>query len=293
MIYRFGVIWKHIRESYIRSPIEFLDAIREAYSSQKNIIIEPVFAIIDFKQFYDQFIDSSLKQKYVYENETQHVFKFDTCIPGIHDEDKNKYNLFVRTNCRKYAQEVTICLRESGEEDVINTLTPIIYKSNWIPENAVSDQERAAGFRFLREIPPKNAKAFLKPKEFIAGWILLSFMKYRIGLKHGGNRKTNCFAKQLLYFMGEYSLNDALKGFINNSKLRNGIRALQIEEVWEKIMGKTIARYTDHIQIINQTLFISSSVAQLKNELLYQKDKIIERVNEALGDKVINDVVIK
>ena len=58
-------------------------------------------------------------------------------------------------------------------------------------------------------------------------------------------------------------------------------------------MGKTIARYTDKIQIINQTLFISSTVAQLKNELLYQKDKIIERVNEALGDKVINDVVIK
>ena len=46
-------------------------------------------------------------------------------------------------------------------------------------------------------------------------------------------------------------------------------------------------------QIINKTLFISSTVAQLKHELLYQKEKIIERVNEALGEKVINDVVIK
>jgi len=31
----------------------------------------------------------------------------------------------------------------------------------------------------------------------------------------------------------------------------------------------------------------------LKHELLYQKEKIIERVNEVLGEKVINDVVIK
>jgi predicted nucleic acid-binding Zn ribbon protein len=93
--------------------------------------------------------------------------------------------------------------------------------------------------------------------------------------------------------MGEFSMQDAIKQFLKQSKIKGGIQALQIEEVWEKIMGKTIARYTDHIQIINQTLFISSSVAQLKNELLYQKDKIIERVNEALGDKVINDVVIK
>ena len=93
--------------------------------------------------------------------------------------------------------------------------------------------------------------------------------------------------------MGEFSMQDAIKQFLKQSRIKGGIQALQIEEVWEQIMGKTIARYTDNIQIINQTLFISSSVAQLKNELLYQKVKIIERVNEALGDKVINEVVIK
>jgi predicted nucleic acid-binding Zn ribbon protein len=93
--------------------------------------------------------------------------------------------------------------------------------------------------------------------------------------------------------VGEFSMQDAIKQFLKQSKLKNGMQALRIEEVWEQIMGKTIAKYTDKIQIINQTLFISSTVAQLKHELLYQKEKIIERVNEALGEKVINDVVIK
>lgn len=88
-------------------------------------------------------------------------------------------------------------------------------------------------------------------------------------------------------------MQDAIKQFLKQSKLKGNMQALQIEEVWEQIMGKTIAKYTDKIQIINQTLFITSTVAQLKNELLYQKEKIIERVNEALGDKIINDVVIK
>jgi hypothetical protein len=58
-------------------------------------------------------------------------------------------------------------------------------------------------------------------------------------------------------------------------------------------MGKTIANYTDKIEIINSTLFISTNVAPLKNELIYQKAKIIERVNEALEEKVIKEVVIK
>ncbi len=93
--------------------------------------------------------------------------------------------------------------------------------------------------------------------------------------------------------MSEMTIGDALKQFLKQSKLKRGIQALQIEDAWEKIMGKTIAKYTDKIEIVNQTLFISSAVAPLKNELLYQKEKIIERVNETLGEKVIKEVVIK
>ena len=93
--------------------------------------------------------------------------------------------------------------------------------------------------------------------------------------------------------MSELSIGDALKQFLDKSKLKGGIQALQIQDAWEKIMGKTIAKYTDKIEIIGSTLFISSTVAPLKNELLYQKPKIIERVNEALGEKVITEVVIK
>ena len=93
--------------------------------------------------------------------------------------------------------------------------------------------------------------------------------------------------------MSELSLAEAMKEFLSKSKLKGGIQALQIQDAWEKIMGKTIAKYTDKIEIIGSTLFISSNIAQLKNELLYQKPKIIERVNDALGEKTITQVVIK
>ncbi|CAN5130736.1 hypothetical protein BH09BAC2_BH09BAC2_20340 [soil metagenome] len=93
--------------------------------------------------------------------------------------------------------------------------------------------------------------------------------------------------------MAEISLGDALKDFLKKSRLNNGIQAVQIKDVWGNIMGKTVAKYTDDIKIFKGILYITSSVGPLKNELLYQKEKIIERVNEALGDKVIKDVVIK
>ncbi len=93
--------------------------------------------------------------------------------------------------------------------------------------------------------------------------------------------------------MSEMSIGDALKAFLKKSKLKTGIQALQIEQVWENMMGKTVAKYTDKIQIVNQTLFIRTNVGPLRQELMYQKEKIIERVNDALGEKVIKDVVIK
>lgn len=93
--------------------------------------------------------------------------------------------------------------------------------------------------------------------------------------------------------MSEYSIGDALQKFLDESKIRGSIQALQIEDAWEAIMGKTIARYTDDIKIINDTLFITTHVAPLKQELLFQKEKIKLRVNEALGKKVINEIIVK
>jgi hypothetical protein len=93
--------------------------------------------------------------------------------------------------------------------------------------------------------------------------------------------------------MGEISFQDAMQQFLKNSRLKNGIQAVRIEELWEEIMGKTIAKYTDKIQIIGATLYITTGVAPLKNELLYQKPRIIERVNEAMGEALIKEVIIK
>lgn len=93
--------------------------------------------------------------------------------------------------------------------------------------------------------------------------------------------------------MGQYKIGDAIRQFLNGSRIKGEIQALQVEDVWEKVMGKTIARYTDNLKVINRTLFITTNVAPLKQELMYQKEKIMQRVNEALGEKVIDDVVIR
>jgi hypothetical protein len=93
--------------------------------------------------------------------------------------------------------------------------------------------------------------------------------------------------------MAEYSIGEALQEFLNKSRLKGDMIALQIEDVWEEIMGKTVAHYTDKLQIIGNTLFITTNVAPLKQELIYYREKIKQRVNEKLGNNIIKEVVIK
>jgi len=93
--------------------------------------------------------------------------------------------------------------------------------------------------------------------------------------------------------MSEYSIGDAIQKFLEQSRIKGSIQALQIEDMWEEIMGKTIAKYTEEIRIINDTLFITTHVGPLKQELIFQKEKIKLRVNEALGKNLIKEIIIK
>ena len=88
-------------------------------------------------------------------------------------------------------------------------------------------------------------------------------------------------------------MGEALQQFLKKSRLKGSMQALQITDVWESIMGKTVAKYTDSIKIYGDKLYVTTSVAPLKQELLYQKEAIIERVNDALGEKVIREVIIQ
>jgi predicted nucleic acid-binding Zn ribbon protein len=92
---------------------------------------------------------------------------------------------------------------------------------------------------------------------------------------------------------GTITMGDALKDFMNKSRLKPRLNEVRIKENWEQIMGKTISRYTENVQLIDGKLLISTSVAPLKQELSYSKDKIIKLVNEMLGEPVVREVVIR
>lgn len=92
---------------------------------------------------------------------------------------------------------------------------------------------------------------------------------------------------------GISSIGDALREYMNKSRLKPRMMEVRIQENWEQLMGKTIARYTESIQLMDAKLIITTNVAPLKQELNYAKDKIIKLVNEMLGEPAVREVIIK
>ncbi|RFM33863.1 DUF721 domain-containing protein [Chitinophaga silvisoli] len=92
---------------------------------------------------------------------------------------------------------------------------------------------------------------------------------------------------------GITTMGDALRDFMDKSRMKPRLTEVRIRENWEQIMGKTISRYTEGIQLIDGKLLISTNVAPLKQELSYSKDKIIKLVNDMLGEPVVREVVIR
>lgn len=87
------------------------------------------------------------------------------------------------------------------------------------------------------------------------------------------------------------SIGDAIEHWMDQLRVRGKYKETFIIQNWEKIMGTPIAKRTTNLYIRNKKLYIHLSSAPLKNELNQSKHKVVELLNKAAEDKVLDDVV--
>jgi hypothetical protein len=87
------------------------------------------------------------------------------------------------------------------------------------------------------------------------------------------------------------NIGDAIEHWMDQLRVRGKYKESYIIQNWEKIMGAPIAKRTTNLYIRNKKLYIHLSSAPLKSELNQSKHKVVELLNKAAGDKVIEDVV--
>ena len=71
------------------------------------------------------------------------------------------------------------------------------------------------------------------------------------------------------------------------------LKRYEIIDLWPEIVGSQIAQVTkvDHIE--GDKLYVAVATSVWRNELMFLKKDLIEKVNTALGQKVISDIIFR
>ncbi len=90
----------------------------------------------------------------------------------------------------------------------------------------------------------------------------------------------------------EQSLKEVIDQLIDSYKIRGKMNEVKVKNIWEQLMGPAIANRTTSITIKETTLYIKVSSAPLREELMFQREKIKELMNKELGNNYIAEVVL-
>lgn len=88
-------------------------------------------------------------------------------------------------------------------------------------------------------------------------------------------------------------LKDVIAELLQAYNLKEKTNEVRLLQQWETLFGKTISKYTDKVFVSNKKLYVHISSAPLRQELSYAKEKMVQRINEAIGSDFIREVVIR
>ncbi|NQY68072.1 MAG: DUF721 domain-containing protein [Flavobacteriales bacterium] len=86
------------------------------------------------------------------------------------------------------------------------------------------------------------------------------------------------------------SLNSLLTQVMQTNGLDGKLKEVNLISSWESVVGDMIAKHTTNLYIISKKLVVKLDSAVLRQELSYNKTKIIDMLNEEAGSEIIDKI---
>jgi len=88
----------------------------------------------------------------------------------------------------------------------------------------------------------------------------------------------------------EILLKDAISAFLKDNNLESKLNETKVIGVWEEVVGKLVSRHTEQMYIKDRILFVKVDSAALREELTYQRSKLVKKLNLAAGVESIDEI---
>ena len=126
--------------------------------------------------------------------------------------------------------------------------------------------------------------------KFIFG--IQSFLKDKLWLIYKRPNKNNYLDKNINARRADIQpLKDTIQELLKAYRIQGKVTQAQVIASWEKIMGKGIALKTKELYFQDRKLFVNLTSASLKHELVMSKTRVIELINQEIGQDFIQEIV--
>lgn len=89
------------------------------------------------------------------------------------------------------------------------------------------------------------------------------------------------------------NISQVLSDYIDQMKIGQKLKEVDIIEAWESVLGKTINHYTGKIYIADGNLIVHIKSPVVKAELIMMREEIRKRLNECVGQEIIRAIVFR
>ena len=86
------------------------------------------------------------------------------------------------------------------------------------------------------------------------------------------------------------NLSKIIEDVISQKHFRIGIDNIRVQDAWVKTMGKNIQKYTYKVYYKKGVLYVNLKSSVLKEELTFEKTKVIKLINNELGKEYIKEM---
>lgn len=91
----------------------------------------------------------------------------------------------------------------------------------------------------------------------------------------------------------EQSIGEVLGEIIKEYGLEKRLKQAEIGQIWNKLLGPSVARSTKRVTLQNGVLTVYLDSGLVKHELNMMRTRLIAALNEAMGSNVVTDVVLR
>ena len=85
-------------------------------------------------------------------------------------------------------------------------------------------------------------------------------------------------------------LGEAIEELVQSLGIKKKLHEYEAVLQWERVVGEQIAKVATATRITKGVLFVKVKTSTWRNELTIRKPEIIKKINDTIGEEIVNDI---